>query len=102
LVPPLPPANAIIFLEENPESVNDGYLELDSTGGEWPDIPGCNHVWGCGMSFADGHAEIHHWQTTALKITPVFGVDYHYATQDGARNQDYIWWTNHTSWPIAQ
>ena len=102
LVMPLPPANAIVFLEENPDSINDGYLELDSTGGTWPDIPGANHIWGAGMSFADGHAEIHQWQTASLKLAVVRGTTVHSIPAEGGwRNQDYMWWTNHTSWPVA-
>ncbi|HEV2328452.1 MAG TPA: prepilin-type N-terminal cleavage/methylation domain-containing protein [Verrucomicrobiae bacterium] len=61
------PAETIVFLEEHPNSllgnqVFDGYLEVHSTDGTCPDVPGSNHKgWLCGMSFADGHSEMHKW-----------------------------------------
>ncbi len=95
------PSDIIVFLDENPDSllnptVFDGYLEVDSTGGTFPDVPGSNHKWGCGMSFADGHSEMHHWLTPALKLPVVAGV----FTEDvnaGTLNKDWYWFATHTA-----
>jgi prepilin-type N-terminal cleavage/methylation domain-containing protein len=74
------PSDLIVFLEEHPDSllnsVVDGYLQVgfvtsaNPTPG-FPDVPGSNHKWNCGMSFADGHAEIHKWATPVLHIPVV-------------------------------
>ena len=104
VIPPLSPSAAIVFLEENMCTLNDGYLQVDDNRAQWPDCPGSYHTWGCGMSFADGHAEIHQWQTTALKIPIRFGYGYPagsdaQANPGGPRNADYLWWVQHTAAP---
>ncbi|HEV2318156.1 MAG TPA: prepilin-type N-terminal cleavage/methylation domain-containing protein [Verrucomicrobiae bacterium] len=92
------PSDAFIFCEENPDSINDGYLQVDMTGGEFPDVPGSNHRWGCGFSFADGHAEIHRWLMGCLKILPTKRnppLAYVQANPGGKRNPDWVWFTQH-------
>jgi prepilin-type processing-associated H-X9-DG protein len=94
------------FLDENPESINDGFLQVDSAPeGGWPDIPAAYMGRACGFSFADGHAELHQWQTLAL-INPVPG---HTAPLDppseveeseapgGASNADWFWFQLHAT-----
>ncbi len=75
-------SDMIIFVEESMSSLNDGYLQINNayaaTAGTYsgqatfPDVPGSYHKWSCGMSFADGHSEIHKWQTSVLKIPTVY------------------------------
>ena len=92
----LQPVNAAIFLEENMCSMNDGYLQVNNNSPVWPDVPGSYHVWNCGFSWADGHAELRKWLTSVLKI----GVAANYTANSistGVGNQDYRWWTEHTS-----
>jgi len=63
------PANIFIFVEEHPDSIDDGYFlnqpyYQDSDGEyghEWIDLPASYHNAGASFSFADGHSEIHHW-----------------------------------------
>src|SRR6185436_16595357 len=62
------PTEAFVFLEENMCSMNDGFLQVNSGTPVFPDVPGSYHKWNCGFSFADGHAEIHKWVTTVLKV----------------------------------
>lgn len=57
-----------LFLDENPYSINDGFLlELPTsngnppTGNGWIDCPASYHNGACGISFADGHAQIRKW-----------------------------------------
>jgi len=93
------PANAFIFLDEHPDSIQDGYLEIDSApNGGFPDIPASYIEGGCGFSFADGHGEIHQWQTANLMIPAVFGATIHYAV-GGASNPDWLWFTTHATCP---
>jgi prepilin-type N-terminal cleavage/methylation domain-containing protein/prepilin-type processing-associated H-X9-DG protein len=63
------PANIFIFVEEHPDSIDDGYFLNQAYyeepeggyGHEWIDLPASYHNAGASFSFADGHSEIHHW-----------------------------------------
>jgi prepilin-type N-terminal cleavage/methylation domain-containing protein len=58
----LPLAMAMVFLDENPDTINDGYWaqDLDSSS-QWIDSPAHYHINAGDLSFADGHAEIRKW-----------------------------------------
>jgi prepilin-type N-terminal cleavage/methylation domain-containing protein len=58
----LPPAMALVFVDENPDTINDGYWvqDLDSDK-QWIDSPAHYHVNAGGLSFSDGHAETRVW-----------------------------------------
>jgi prepilin-type N-terminal cleavage/methylation domain-containing protein len=55
-------AMALVFIEENPASINDGYWvqNLDQPT-EWVDDPAIYHDKAGAMSFADGHGQIRQW-----------------------------------------
>ncbi len=99
------PASLFDFLDENPESMNDGYLQVTSTpDAGWPDVPAAYHGHADGFSFADGHCENHQWLTTAL--TGVGPKGYLWdppsaVTQDkavgGAANADWFWFQQHAT-----
>jgi prepilin-type N-terminal cleavage/methylation domain-containing protein/prepilin-type processing-associated H-X9-DG protein len=59
------PAMTWVFLDECPDSINDGYFTVPMTptyaATAWDDVPAATHNGACGFSFADGHAEIHKW-----------------------------------------
>jgi prepilin-type N-terminal cleavage/methylation domain-containing protein/prepilin-type processing-associated H-X9-DG protein len=62
----LSPVDAIVFLDERPDSINDGFLWIDPAGpssGAYRDLPAIYHNSASAFSFADGHAEIHKWRT---------------------------------------
>jgi prepilin-type N-terminal cleavage/methylation domain-containing protein len=90
------PSDTFVFCEESMLSMNDGYLQIDSSGGKFPDVPGAYHKWSCGISFVDGHAELRRWETPILKKAVVSG-------QTGANliagpfNADWKWVTQHAS-----
>jgi prepilin-type N-terminal cleavage/methylation domain-containing protein len=92
----LPPVEAAVFLEENMCSMNDGYLQVKNGSPSWPDVPGSFHVWQCGFSWADGHANLKKWVTSVLKIAVTAGYRQDSITT-GVNNQDYRWWDQHTS-----
>jgi prepilin-type N-terminal cleavage/methylation domain-containing protein len=58
----MPPAMAMVFVEENPASINDGYWtqNLDQPM-DWVDSPAIYHNKGCSMAFSDGHGETRVW-----------------------------------------
>ncbi len=58
----LPPTMAMIFIDENPATINDGYWAQDPTKPtQWIDSPAHYHNNGANLSFADGHAEGRKW-----------------------------------------
>ncbi|HSY44048.1 MAG TPA: prepilin-type N-terminal cleavage/methylation domain-containing protein [Candidatus Acidoferrum sp.] len=58
-----PPASCWLFIDENPNSINDGWFVCDPNNNQlWYDIPASYHIHAGGLSYADGHAEIHVWQ----------------------------------------
>ena len=101
-----PPSMAFIFTDEHPGSINDGYLEVDSSGGNFPDVPAGYLGGACGFSFADGHAEVHQWQTAALTTLPDVTVEYGKTVHNpqvpgGTANLDWIWLSQRTAVPAG-
>ncbi|HWW00793.1 MAG TPA: prepilin-type N-terminal cleavage/methylation domain-containing protein [Candidatus Acidoferrum sp.] len=94
---PLPPTYAAVFLEENMCSMNDGYLQVNNGTPVFPDVPGSYHIWATGVSFADGHAELHKWLTPVLKIPVSFGYN-NASIGTGINNADWVWFSQHTSY----
>jgi len=72
------PALTFVFLDERCDSINDGEFCTGMNG--WPnfpqqwglvDFPGSYHGGAGGLSFVDGHAEIHKWRDS--RTTPPIG-----------------------------
>src|SRR6185437_6347654 len=79
----LPPTDALVFIEENPASINDGYWIQDPTKtGTWIDSPAHYHNNAGAMSFADGHAESRRW-TDANVLADKFGAQNGFAAGPG-------------------
>jgi type II secretory pathway pseudopilin PulG len=62
------PSSIFVFLDEHPDSINDGYFLIRPYGDdtnyddkEWVDLPASYHNGAGSFSFSDGHTEIHHW-----------------------------------------
>lgn len=65
------PSLAIVHLDENPRSLNDGWFFIPVEGNRWQDLPGILHSKGGVFSFADGHAEYWKWKDTrTLTVAP--------------------------------
>jgi prepilin-type processing-associated H-X9-DG protein len=61
------PANAILFIEENPATINDGYWAQNLCQPTiWVDSPAHYHNRGGAMSFADGHSQIRAWSDSQV------------------------------------
>lgn len=62
-------SDAIYFLDENPESINDGFFlgSPDATGAGVGDRPAVNHGNSSSISFADGHAQLKKWMDVFLR-----------------------------------
>jgi len=73
-------ANLWIFVDENPYSINDGFLWEQPAGNNnpptatsWTDVPASYHNNACGISFGDGHAQIRKWTDKNMINTKVDG-----------------------------
>ena len=64
-----PPAMAWVFLDEQPDSINDAcfFSALGDTATQWGDLPANYHNGACGYAFADGHSEIKAWKGPNLR-----------------------------------
>jgi prepilin-type N-terminal cleavage/methylation domain-containing protein/prepilin-type processing-associated H-X9-DG protein len=57
------PSQAFVFLDEHPDAIDDGYfLVFVNRKHLWGNMPANYHNGACGLSFADGHAEIRKWK----------------------------------------
>jgi prepilin-type N-terminal cleavage/methylation domain-containing protein/prepilin-type processing-associated H-X9-DG protein len=66
-----PPALAFVFLDESPNTIDDGQFGLSPAGqnntvNEWLNYPSARHDNAAGFSFADGHAEAFRWRGSKL------------------------------------
>jgi prepilin-type N-terminal cleavage/methylation domain-containing protein/prepilin-type processing-associated H-X9-DG protein len=85
------PSMTWLTLDEHPDSVNDAFFVTDPNVNNWQDIPASYHNGACGFSFADGHAEIHKWLSSASK----YPVDFNYGPTkpfDAAGKRDMAWY----------
>jgi prepilin-type N-terminal cleavage/methylation domain-containing protein/prepilin-type processing-associated H-X9-DG protein len=58
------PSSLWLFIDENPDSINDGAFAVQMPSGastDWIDWPSKLHGNAVGVGFVDGHAEIHGW-----------------------------------------
>ena len=78
-------SDCFVFLDENPQSLNDGWFEYILDGSRINDRPAVNHGNASSFSFADGHAELQLWHDAFLSYnTP--------ASMSGA---DTLWLAQH-------
>ncbi len=65
------PSEIFAFVEEHPDSINDGYFINRFYSYEWHDLPASFHNGGANFAFADGHAEFRAWRNGSTKPPPV-------------------------------
>jgi prepilin-type N-terminal cleavage/methylation domain-containing protein/prepilin-type processing-associated H-X9-DG protein len=87
------PSDIFVFLDEHPDSIDDGYfLNREADGApQWIDLPGSYHDGGASFSFADGHSEHHRWLNARTKQpAQAFGIQWpSMSVTDGP--QDFNW-----------
>ena len=89
------PSNTFVFLDECPDSINDGLFEVSMVDNTWKDVVGSLHNGGGGFSFADGHAEVHKWLdgNTKFPVRKSQGCPAAGSTSP----KDYKWLQDHTT-----
>jgi len=89
------PADLWMFVDEHPDSINDGWLitnVLDPN--NWTDLPASYHAGACGFCFADGHSEIRKWRE-ASTVVSVKHSQYNGFAAKGSK--DIAWIIQHSS-----
>jgi len=85
------PAKTWLFIDEHPDSINDGYYLNNPSTTAWQDIPASYHNGGGTISFADGHAEVRKW----LSATSQYPVKFLYPAVrsfDAQGRLDFAWY----------
>jgi len=80
------PSQIFVFLDEHPDSINDGYFldqapqngsgsgngyGVPTIPAQWTHLPASYHNRATAFSFADGHSELHRWSQPATLPPPV-------------------------------
>ena len=91
------PSQAWVFIDENADSINDGFFRVDfSQDATWEDLP-ANYHGGSGVfSFADGHSEIRKWTDNSILNHGVTKVAYA-STDPCSPLTDVLWLRLHTT-----
>ena len=95
------PSKTWLFLDEHPDSINDGYFINNPSASAWQDLPASYHNGACGFSFADGHSEVRKWKSATSRYSRV--VYYYPATMpfDAAGRADLAWYLERTGYVLA-
>jgi prepilin-type processing-associated H-X9-DG protein len=89
------PSELFVFVDEHPDSINDGWLINDPTTPEkWVDLPASCHNKACAISYADGHAAMHKWRDGSTFV-PVKKQQYNGFNAGGGG--DLLWMIQHST-----
>ncbi len=93
----LSPTQALVFLDEREDSIDDGYYAVNMDKAAWQlvNFPGSFHNGSGGLSFADGHAEIHRWVDP--RTTPPFKKGQKREFTAMKDNRDLVWLQQHAT-----
>jgi prepilin-type N-terminal cleavage/methylation domain-containing protein/prepilin-type processing-associated H-X9-DG protein len=93
-------ADLWVLMDEHPDSINDASLAVECglTGAAdlFVDLPASYHNGACGISYADGHSEIHKWLDSRTRL-PITGNELASPVGPSANNPDIDWLQPHTS-----
>ncbi len=91
------PSLAWVIIDEHPDSMNDCLFSVKmAPGSPWTDVPASYHNGAGGLSYADGHAELHKWVDGPLTVCPV--IKHSPASVNGVyAPHDIPWLQSHTS-----
>lgn len=89
------PANIYVFLDEHPDTINDGFFMNRWEELRWGNLPGSYHNGAGTLSFADGHVEGHRWVLADTRRPAVKGGAG--GTFVPSASVDYDWLKDHTS-----
>jgi prepilin-type processing-associated H-X9-DG protein len=86
-----------VFVEEHPDSINDGYFLNRPAEREWSDLPASYHDGGANLTFADGHVEFRRWlDSETRRPSRPDGARLPFAVPTG-RSTDFEWLMERTT-----
>jgi prepilin-type N-terminal cleavage/methylation domain-containing protein/prepilin-type processing-associated H-X9-DG protein len=91
------PSDAMVFVDERDDSIDDGEFAIDMVANSIPNVPAGYHGGSGGVTFADGHSEIHRWRTPEVLRTQQMGAQkqkWEFMAV-GATNADLVWLRAH-------
>ena len=89
------PANFYVFVEEHPDTINDGYFMNRWDVIQWGNLPASWHNGAANISWADGHLERHRWIPNTVRPPVRNGVGSNGFVPAPAT--DYLWLRERTS-----
>jgi prepilin-type processing-associated H-X9-DG protein/prepilin-type N-terminal cleavage/methylation domain-containing protein len=90
------PVEIFVFVEEHPDSINDGYFLNHIESRLWNDLPASYHNGAANISFADGHVEIRKWLDASTKPpAQAYAAHLPFGIPPGGR--DFNWLMSRTS-----
>jgi prepilin-type N-terminal cleavage/methylation domain-containing protein/prepilin-type processing-associated H-X9-DG protein len=95
----LGPSDALVFADERDDSIDDGEFAVDMGQNQIVNVPASYHGGSGGLTFADGHAEIHHWKSAEVLRRQQMGTQnkkWEFMTV-AASNLDLVWLRAHAT-----
>ncbi|MGA2864721.1 MAG: prepilin-type N-terminal cleavage/methylation domain-containing protein [Verrucomicrobiota bacterium] len=88
------PTDALVFIDERSDSIDDGYFAIDEVVQQIVNFPAGYHNGASGITFADGHAEIHKWRDprTLPRLLTTFQ-----KFVSTPNNRDLVWLQQHAT-----
>lgn len=94
----LPVSDALVFVDERDDSIDDGEFAIDMGTAQIVNFPSGYHGGSGGVTFADGHAEIHSWRSGELSAGQQYVQSVkHEFTPVAANNPDLKWLREHAT-----
>jgi len=100
------PTQTWIMIDEHPDSINDAACAVkiarptDATA-QIIDFPASYHNGAAGLSFADGHSEIHQWKGSKMKAPVKYNNNLALNVPAGDSVNDVKWWSKMTTVPAS-
>lgn len=96
------PTQTWVMIDEHPDSINDAACAVkmalpNATTAQIIDFPASYHNGAAGLSFADGHSEIHQWKGSKIKAPVKYNNNLALNVPAGDSLRDVIWWSENTT-----
>ncbi len=94
-------AQIFTFIDEHPDSINDGYFLNRVELSEWLDLPASYHGGAATLSFADGHGEPRRWRAFSTRPPPRPDAAQLPIELADHERSDYDWLMSRTTMPTS-
>ena len=88
------PSDIWVLVDDDPWTINDGAMSVIAAMPDSVDYPNVLNDNSTALAFADGHGEIHKWESTLFIHNAVPG---RITAQPGLQYQDWFWWASHAT-----